>query len=331
MYGFDKYNDITPEQILQKISQEKIFEWLLKVPFALDQRYLSPYRKDTNAGCWFEFKEDNTLLFMDFGYRPRRHSTCFGMMMELTGYSLSMCIDEICKHFGLSGDSADYKPTTEILYTYEKKDSTPTIITPEYKLYDRRDRIYWNQFIISVEDLEEDNVHSVRKFFLSSKKGNRWIKPYNLCYDIDFIDAHEIYQPYNSKYKWITNCDEDHIGNFDNLPPTGDHLFVEKSYKDHRTLRNLNKEFNVIWFLNEGCIPSMHILTNISFRFQEIIFFYDNDIAGIEAAIKLVNIMNGIRPSSARMIYLPVGPKNISDLVKKEGRSDTLKILNSIL
>lgn len=332
MYGYDSYSDITPEQVLQKVSQEEIFEWLLGKKLNLDEKYTAPYREDRTPRCWFEWK-DGILLFMDWGDRTgNRHKSCFGMVMAIYKSSLQSAVDIICKNFGISKDSKDYKPVEKLIYQTQEK--ARAIIKPELQPYNTKDRLYWSQYLIKVEDLEEDLVGSVKKFYLwTQKKGGRYITPYSHCYDIDFIDAHKIYQPYKPpQYRWITNCDEDHIGNFDNLPISGDRLFVQKAYKDHRVMRNLNKEYLVIWFQNEGCVPSISLITNITSRFKEIVFFYDNDPMGIEAAIKLVKIFNSVRPGSSRMVYLPIDlPKNVSDLVAKEGRKDSVKILNQII
>lgn len=330
MYGYDEYSDITADQIIQKVSQEQIFEWLLGKKFNIDEKYTAPYREDRTPRCWFEYKE-GVLLFMDFGDREgRRHKPWFLVVMAMYKVGYQSAMDIVCSHFKISKNSTDYKPVEKVLY--EKVDKLPAIIKPEHQIYTRKDKIYWNQFIISLDNLEEDNVFSVSRFFLDSKKGRRWITPYNICYDIDFIDAHKIYQPYNNPlYRWITNCDEDHIGNIDNLPSNGNKLFIQKAYKDHRVMRNLQKEYNVIWFQNEGSIPSISILTNLTTRFDEIIVFFDNDLAGVTAAIKTVSIFNNIKPGCARTVVLSANlPKNVSDLVHKEGRSDTLKILDKM-
>lgn len=330
MYGFDEYSNLSPEQILQKVTQEQIFEWILQKPLDLGKRYKAPYREDNTPRCWLEYKAGG-LMFMDFSPKTAKsHKSCFGVLMEIYGVGMHSAIDIICKQFGLSTNDTDYKPVERAEYiTIEK---LPTIITPEHQEYTRKDKIYWSQYLIKIEDLEEDRVYSTSRYLLQSSRGTRWFVPYSHCYDIDFIDAHKIYLPLRPpEYRWITNCNEDHIGNFDNLPPSGDILFIQKSYKDHRVMRNLQKEYNVIWFQNEGCVPSMHLLENLSSRFQFIYVFYDNDYSGIIAALKITAIFNNIRDNSTRTVYLPVGPKNISDLVKVEGRADTLKILNRIL
>lgn len=330
MYGYDEYSDILPEQLFQKISQEDIFSWIFKLPININEKYCAPYREDKTPRCWFEYR-DGLLMFMDFGDRiGNRHKTCLGVIMAIYNANLRSAIDIICKQFGLSKSTIDYKPVEKSLY--QEIEKRRAIIKPEIQDYNKKDKIYWSQYIIKVEHLEEDKVYSVSRYFLDSSKGKRWITPYSHCYDIDFIDAHKIYQPYKPpNYRWITNCDEDHIGNIDNLPISGDLLIIQKSYKDHRTLRNLDSSYNVIWLQNEGCVPSIHILQNLTTRFKNIIIFFDNDMAGIVAGIKLSSIFNSIKPGCSKLEVLPtVDSKNISDLVKKEGRNDTLKILNKI-
>ena len=331
MYGYYEYSDISPEQLLQKISQEKIFEWLLKQPFNINERYCAPYREDNTPRCWFEYK-DGMLLFMDFGDRVgNRHKTCFGVTMAVYNVGIRLAVDIICQQFNLSKSTIDYKPAERTEYQIQER--RRAIIKPEIQPYNKKDKLYWSQYLIKVEDLEEDKVYSVRRYFLDSIRGKRWITPYSHCYDIDFIDAHKIYQPYKPReYRFITNCDEDHIGNIDNLPSSGDRLFIQKSYKDHRTLRNIVKDSNVIWFQSEGVIPSIHILSNLTNRFDKIIVMYDNDEAGILASIKTVSVLNNIKLGCSSSIVLPtIEYKNISDLVNREGRKDTLKILNKII
>jgi len=134
-------------------------------------------------------------------------------------------------------------------------------------------------------------------------------------------------------HKFITNCNENHIGNFDNLPNTGRKLIIAKGYKDHRVFRNLDLGLDVIWNMNEGAIPSLEIIRSFIFRFKEIIIFYDNDTTGIRAAKIYMELLNSIRPNIAKMKYIPINSKNIKDIaeyISIEGRKDTIKLLEKL-
>lgn len=342
MYGYVEHIEITPEQILQKVTQQEIHEWVLQQPFQFGDRYCSPFREDSHPGCRFEEREDGAILFVDFGERllsGHTHRSCFGMVMDRYNVTMDGAIRKICENFRLSVDSKDYQLVNKIVYERTTK-SISTEMTYEKKPYYKLDVIYWSQFLIKTPELISDNVHNVDWFTLRNHKGYRKITAYKYCYCMDFVDRLKIYQPYSDKYKWITNCDENNIGNFDNLPASGRELIVQKSYKDHRVLRNLDWGLDVVWFQNEGCVPSIEILKNLTERFEYITYFYDNDEDGIAAAKKLMDITNAIRQDCARVVVMPRRRKHKqlfgnylkdpSEFIHREGRHDLITALKSI-
>lgn len=335
-YGYEEYLDITPQQILQKISQQKIFEWLLQEPFEFGKHnYKSPFRTHSKGKgtCRFEQREDGTILFVDFG-DSKTHRTCFGMLMDLKGATLTEALKLILSHFKLSDKVEDYEQEYINTQQYVKTEQpSDTIITYDPTPLEKRHKLYLSQFLILPEHLKEDNVFPTNRFYI--QKPNlirRTINVYTLCFAIDFLDAVKLYQPYSENYKFITNCTEDHIGNFDNIDEHDNELIITKSWKDHRVIRNTLFLKNVIYFQNEGMIPSMFILENLSQRFKLITIFFDNDEAGIKTAIKLQAIFNKIRIASCRIVYIPedTGFKDPGSVVSKEGRQDTIKLLKQI-
>lgn len=339
MYGFQDYNKITPEQVLQKVSQEEIFQFVLGKHPDSASRFLSPFRIDKKANCRFEVIADGTLLFVDFGDKSTTHRTCFKAVMDKYGIILDSAVNMIVSHFELSSSEENYVPVTKT-FTIEKADKEEkesTIITYDIVPYAKRDKLHWSQFLITPSQLLEDNVYSTNKYYLTRNGVKRGINLFTKCYAIDFITRVKLYQPSSVDYRWITNCDENNIGNFDNLPLTSDVLLIKKSYKDHRVIRNLPLDLNVVWFQNEGCIPDIYILINIAARFKKIVVFYDNDEAGVKAAIRLVSIFNNIREDCASMIHLPVMAnktrqwKDPAQFISKEGSADLLVIFKQLL
>lgn len=339
MYGYEEYNDITPGQVLQKVTQEQIFEWILEQPFSVHERYKSPFRFDKKPGCRFEVRPDGTCVFVDFGERLRDqrkiYRSCFSMVMDKFKVSLNEAVNRVCTHFGIPRDLSQYKPiTVATVYKVGDGGTNDTIIKFDKKAPNKADTKFWSQFLIPISEVLEDNVHPVRNFSVKNNKGFRLISPYSNCYAMDFIDAVKLYQPYNARYKWITNCNANHIGNIDNLPATGDELIIQKSYKDHKVLRILRMGLSVIWFQNEGCVPDLAILKNLTERFKLITIFFDNDETGILAALKLCEIINKIRDGAARMVHLPqFTDRQLKDpgaFISKEGRQDTIQVLKQI-
>jgi hypothetical protein len=337
MYGYEELIELSPEQLLQKVTQESIFEFVLEHPFSYHHRYTSPFRKDTKPDCRFEQRTDGIILFVDFGERSvgrphKTHRSCFAMVMDRYNVNLSGAIKIICQQFHLSTSTTDYQPVNPSQYT---KVSTPdelTNIRYEAKPYQKSDILWWSSFLIKPEELLSDGTFNIRTYWI--KKSGKFSKftPYSHCYAFDFVNKVKIYQPYSQKYKWITNCTEDDIGNVNNINPMGGELIIKKSYKDHRVIRNLLGLKDVVWVHNEGCIPSIGVLRNLIERFDLLTFFYDNDPDGIEAAKKITAECNKIKEGCARYIHLPLNLpyKDPAQMVSKEGRQDSLTVLHQI-
>jgi 5S rRNA maturation endonuclease (ribonuclease M5) len=342
MYGYNEHLDITFNDILGEISQEKIFEAILQEPFSFFSRYKSPFREDKFAGCRFEERGDGIILFIDFGStRGKTHFNCFGLLMEIHGVTLEQAIRMVIDKFGLSSDKSFYKRPVEFAYNtgvnkslYKNRDEVRQSlvkITYRRKEFNKQDIFYWSKFLIRKEDLVEDAVFPASYIYINNgyKQKKYGFAPKGLCYVMDFTDAVKVYQPLSKEYKWLSSCNENHIGNIDNLPETGDKLVICKAYKDHRIMRNLTGKNTYIWLQNEGSIPSTDILINLTERFKEIVIFYDNDMKGIESSGKLAQFLCQIKENIARtaVISTNTGYKDIGEIVAGEGRRDTLELI----
>lgn len=331
MYGYEEYTKLSPEQVLQKVTQQQIFEFVFGHKINIDEHYKSPFREDNNSGCWFEMFEGK-LLFMDFG-DTTRHRSCFRAVMDKYNVTLHSAIKLICKHFNLSGDVMDYAPVA--ITGKESTHSERARATIEYtsRVFKKEDIMYWSQFLITKDNLIEDNISPVERFSINSKGRTKIITPYNLCYAYPFHPKVKLYLPNNnSDFRWITNCDENDIGNIHNLHESGKQLIITKSYKDHRVLRNLGFH-DVVWFQNETCVPDKLLCTDLINRFENIIFLYDNDKQGISGSEKLVGLFNTVRANCSKSVHLPTRKykwKDPAEFINKEGRQDLIKVLKKI-
>lgn len=332
MYGYEEYNNLTPEQILQKITQEQIFQFVFGHSINIEDRYKSPFRRDRTPGCWFEWV-NGILLFNDFGDK-QRHRSCFKAVMDKYNVTLHTAIKIICKHFNLSESDLDYSPieSTDKLNII-KSDKIPAIITYNNRDFNKEDAKFWSQFLITKDNLIEDNVYPVDRFTIDSKGRVKVITPYTVCYSYPFGEKVKLYMPRNNpKFKWITNTSENDIGNIDNLEPTGKQLIITKSYKDHRVLKNLGYK-NVVWFQNEACVPNKQICVGLINRFEDIVVFYDNDKQGNLGSEKIVSLFNSVRGSSTRSVHLPIRKykwKDPAEFINKEGKLELIRVLNKI-
>lgn len=287
MYGYQPIVPNSAHELLAYYRQEEIFSIVFGFFPVVGQYYKSPFRKDRNAGCFFEWVDGN-LLFTDFADKVRVRG-CFKAVMDY--YSLPSLVattEYIVNYF--EKNAPILKPTVQD-FEHEEKEKERSRISFRAKQFADPDRLFWKQYEITKQQLITDNVFSVLYYKVDSAKKHTTsiIRPTDICYAINGFDNNrtKIYRPMRKgKNKWATNCTQDDVGGLKQLPLTGDNLIITKSYKDNRVI--LNQDYNVIWFQNEGMFPNDLILYDLSTRFDNIHVVFDNDAAGIKATNDLI-------------------------------------------
>lgn len=327
MYGYREYVPLNTEEILKRVSQEDIFKIVIKENIVLDKGafYKAPYRTDNNGDCYFE-NYQGTLHFVDFADGESRYfvKNCFEFIVKAKKLTYWEALQYINSYFKLGlGDSSEEvkKENVENSLTVEesfykniKRDRTITY-TP--RLFNSKDKNFWEKYEITKQNLIEDKVIPITLYKSITKKGDSFIiKPFDIMYAYtDFSDSKvKIYRPNspNKEGKWFTNCNQDDVGSIDFLPLSGDLLVITKSYKDCRVLRN--QGINSIWFQNEGMIPSVSIIKMLCKRFTKIIVWFDNDQTGLAKGKMIKDFINSIYPNKASHIFLP--PKLLLEDIK---------------
>ena len=324
--NLDRRGFINQNIILDYVSQEEIFQLVFGY---LPEEYIyvtSPFRTDRNPGCWFEKSSSYSgkLRFIDY-------ANDFGKPMD--------CFDAVQKYFQIS----NFYLTLEFIYNKLIKGKNriaehkiSPLIIPERKkvsiLFDsrkfqNRDADHWKRYEISKQNLIDDKVFAVNKYFLiNTKIGDVSSRCYDICYAYtEFQEGRKkLYFPYREgKKRFITNCTKNDIGGMHLLPPFGSQLIITKSYKDWRVLVNNGKY--AIWFQNEGMIPDDEKLMNIVKKFNKVIVFFDNDNQGITSSNKISDKINSHFPYKSSPLWLPESyiQEDItdpSDLIYQKGR-----------
>lgn len=325
-------NILTKEDILQYTTEEKIFELVFGYIPEVYKKVTSPFREDRTPGCWFEYSPEGELRFVDFG----NPAVIRGTRMKNIN-----CFDAVKIYFKLRSlyDALIYIHTQLDTKTAKKliKKEKPTIIKRSPveldflpRPFDYRDKKFWKKYKISSDNLIEDNVfalESIRMF--NTRKGTLQFQIYDIGYAYtQFLNNKmKFYFPKRPKKdRFITNCTQNDMGGMQSLVESGEILFITKSYKDYRVLKNIG--LNVVWNQMEGAIPSTDILLSLCYRFKKIYVFFDNDEAGLIGGSVFVQALNNIIPQIAEQIYLPKDyPKDPSDLIAFKGEYHLLKFL----
>ena len=136
----------------------------------------------------------------------------------------------------------------------------------------------------------------------------------------DGIEYWRIYMPTKKSYRFLSNWSKNMIQGAHMLSESGELVVITKSMKDVMLLYELG--IPAIAPNSESTFLSKLQLEKLKKRFNNVVLFYDNDLAGISA-------MNRIRKEhNIDCIWLPrTLAKDISDVYKKHGKEATLNII----
>lgn len=327
-------NFIDKDLLLERVSEEDVFELVFGYQPEEFEYVTSPFRKDEKPGCWFEYF-DGRLRFIDYadnrtinGVRMN-NIDCFSAVKVYYNLPDFYSTLKYIKDVLLMGKSLNLLPMkvqkTSKINSVGKTKGRLDIYTQPRRLLSA-DKEFWSPYGITRENLIEDQVFPISSFrAIRKNKPEKRVIVNDLGYVYTgFKDNHKkIYQPNSVKHRFFTNCSQNDIGGLDDLVPFGRQLIISKSYKDQRVLKN--QGLNVVWFQNEGCVPHEDILYPLCKRFLSVVVFYDNDNAGITASRKISSIINKELESRSRPLSLPprLLDKNVtdpSDLIKEEGK-----------
>lgn len=337
MYGYDEFIPLNEEEILKRVNQEDIVEMALGYKPVPYQRILNPLKKrDTRPGAWFEWF-NGKLWLIDFGDQPT-HRIAFKFISDYYNVSFIDALRVINDHFQLGlGQGQIHTPKPVIFHNgfqHANVEKQRTQILYKARPLQLRDKSSWFKYGITRDNLLEDQVLAGIWYKLWSEKLNKWIviRPMDNFYIFSEFKEHvKILRPNAPvNHKWISNCDENDIFALDKLPPVGNICVVQKSYKDCRILRNHG--LASIGLQNEGCLPTGEIVKGLIERFNEFPIFFDNDEAGLKAAIKVADYFNTFKAGIAYPLHLPLdlNPKGITDpgdLVLKRSQQDLSNFL----
>ena len=327
MYKYEEPYSWNMSSILEQYSQEDIFKIVFNEYPDFNTVYLSPFRPDRHPNCFFQWYKGK-LFFKDYAdtYRDCLHA--IKDYFNLKDYA------EVFRFIHEYFQSN--KPVTkEVFHQIQKeiKQSEFYDITTSTRNFELRDNLYWKQYFITKEQLDEDLVFPISKYRFFSPKKHSWftINPLDITYAIcGFEKCKKIYRPRNPnpKSKWLTNCGPNDVGNIKNISKDFNYLIITKSYKDHRVIRNQGYS-NVIWFQSELMYPDDELLLSLIGSFPYIFIFYDNDEAGIKGSNKLKEHILKMLPSkNIQLLYSPFKIfKDPASIVSNKGKIELQRIL----
>ena len=302
--------------ILDKVSEYDIFKRYIG-DFKIGKSYNSPLREDPNPSFGiFVSNRDGTLLYKDLA--NGECGSVFKFVKKLRGYTTyKETLEEIQKEMNL--DQIQIRASRRTFV------SKPTEIKVVRRPFSEKDLLFWKQFGISKETLEEYKVNALSRFLVNGEvKGKH--ESDNPIYSYKVFNKFKIYRPLARKFdKWRGNLSNLDIQGYEQLSENGNLLILTKSLKDVMTLHEMGYE--AIAPPSESTIISTIAMDTIKGRFKRIVIFYDRDRTGMQFTRKLAKEYD----LDFVFINKKHKTKDISDLVKKVGYAKAANIFEQMI
>ena len=311
---------LTPEKILEKITEYDIFKYYMpNTDWEPNVVTFSPFRNERNPSFMIGNKQGR-LTFIDFADTSKRGS-CFDFVrMSFNLKDLKEVLALIDRDFGLGfsreTNTEQYKRIVSQYIQPVRAVKAYSNIQVVVKPFTNDELAYWNQYHQSLDDLKANNVYSISKVYLNKQL---FPVPFELRFGYLYDDKWKIYRPHakDKKSKWVPN----------NVPITAmdgkddikqcDVAFINKSKKDYMVMKKLFPCSCAVQNEGLGCFSPENVEYIKSNSASQILSF-DSDITGVENSQQITKIFDFGYCNVPRK-YLSEGIKDWADLARVHG------------
>lgn len=265
----------------------------------------SPFREDKKPTCSFYYSKSGRLYLHDFG--TSQHIDCIEAVKLKFNLSYQDAISKILE------DKEKFTEGEQVI----REPSKIEFIPGDYGTFN-----YFHKFHISNPTLLKYNVYPAKVIYSNEEIIARSNKSNPIFVYCSSNGNLKTYRPLSkdSLKKWGGNCNARDVWGLDQLPKKGQILFITSSLKDVMMLYELG--YNAIAFNGEGygvgdgdsAKVVREVINKLEKRFAYILFYMDNDAAGLKFGVKLSE-----QYRKKYITNLPNTPKDISDYSLKKG------------
>lgn len=321
--NFDDAKDhISKEEILSKVSELDIWKKYLNNFVSLEKSFKSDLYDDKKASCRIYYNSVGTLVYKDHGSGDFIGS-CFDYVQRKFTCNFHESLNIIARDFNIKELSSTVNPklllANDVGGSSKQSFKTKSRIDIVKQNYTSYDYDYWSQFGVNINDLEREEVISVKYAYLYTHD-NQYLYEYkktNLIYaykeydyETGLFSGYRLYFPLSNGNRFINNSSKKGIQGYDKLPESNGLLLLTKSRKDCICYRLLN--ISAISMASETTIPDEELMATLKSRFDRIVINLDNDEEGIKNTLKIVE------KYKLEHFYID-GAKDLSDLIKLKG------------
>jgi hypothetical protein len=314
-----KKTTLTPETILQRITEYDIFRWYMpNKSWKLNAVTYSPFRNENNPSFLIGNRYGK-LSFVDFADGTKK-GDCFTFVKLL--YNLHT-IDDVLKlidrdfGLGISGmPTGEYKKIVSEYQQPEELGKRYSHIQVVTRPFTQEELAYWNLYYQDIQDLRDNNIYSIKKLYFN--KQLFFLKDTELRFGY-FYDGHwKIYRPFaDRKNKWVPNnvpiTMMDGLDDIKNCSVA----FINKSKKDYMVMKKIFPCCCAVQ--NEGIGAfSPENVEYLKANSDRQILSFDSDVAGVTNSQQITKLFDFDYLNVPKK-YLSEGIKDWADLAKNHG------------
>lgn len=316
----DSQTELTVDMIRSRVSDLDIFLRYCPGFRKVGVKFHSPFRKDPSPSAVVSqsIRFPGRLHFTDFGMREHSYDSIH-FVQAITGSSFTEALRMIDRDMmlGLLGGSL----APEVIppgQTMRKRSQIQVRIRP----FERRDRWYWDQYLLSESDLRRFGVHPISHFWLNAIRHDAE----KLAYVYSGTSPRlKLYSPMSKDVKWLSNTTAADIHGWRQLPRNGPLMAITSSLKDAMCLWAIGVP--AIAMQTEAIIPSIPVIGHLRRRFKDIIVVYDNDLYSKDNPGQMY-ARTLCMEHYLLNVCLPDGPyKDVAELLEAEGPIITRRII----
>ena len=212
-------------------------------------------------------------------------------------------------------------------YSLPKK---ATIIKIKKRNWYKKDIDYWQQYGITLNRVKSKYISPISHFWINDTIINLSGK---LAYAYplgihDNIFRYKIYQPFDEKFKWISNTHKNIIQNYNFIPDAGELLIIQSSFKDVLCMEELG--YYSIAPNSENIFINKDIFLKLQKNWNKIIFFANNDWNKLNNP-GLAYAKQHQDKYNIDIIHTPDGWSDISDYIKDNGLLEASNLIKKLI
>lgn len=278
------------KDLVYAVPEELIYHMYLGPSFRVGGTMISPFREDKLPSLGVFRDTDGVLVFNDFGdsnYSGDSFSFIYKYYTEVVNIrgiaAMITKFREDFKNINKEVRIPVLNPSNKNLKSARYKKNRNFKLEIKTRYFTHIDKKYWESYGICIKTLQLFNVFPISHYFINGKGFRADKLAYAYIESKDEDVTIKIYQPHNTKMKWIANINFSIHQGYKLLPERDSLLIITKSLKDVMALHDTMK-IPSVGVQGEKARMKLSVVDEYKRRFTNIVTLFDQDHEGINLA-----------------------------------------------